>query len=233
MSNALLSDDVVEAIVNRVGPDVERLQSDLNDISARVKYCRDTLGSFPRLRSDQKVYNLGITRACKVLGVRFVTAKMLVARHPELDGYAAALSQVPATCPKEAVGYIYVAEHLSALGVIKIGFTINLHRRLRELRREYGKPLMIKDAVAGTYLTEFIQQRSLGPNWLIGEWFNAGGDGLTSPDFLEVARGPSMRDRTAHYLSLVTGRDDIPVPNSGPFRSMRAAEADLAKAEKH
>lgn len=205
---------------------IEALRVELASPAARLAHCRDRIGPHPVFKKDRPAFSRGVGIATKLLGCDFQTAKILLASEPGRVGFAEAFEKMAVVCPEASVGLVYTVECPEHPGVIKIGFTANLERRLGQLRREYQVDLRLVATSVGTYADEYASQRRLGHLWLCGEWFGFKADPRFCPDFIRIARGEPVQELREKYMRAY-GMRDCSADNSGPFRTASEAEASF------
>lgn len=206
---------------------IQSLKGELSSPGARLQHCRFRIGPHPLLKRDRPAFSRGVGIATKLLSCDFQTAKVLLASEPGMAGYAEAFERISPECPEAAVGLVYTVECPDFPGVIKIGFTSNLERRLSQLVREYSVELRLLATVVGTYADEYAAQRRLGHLWLCNEWFGSPDDPRFCPDFIRNARGGPPQELRERYMR-VYGLKDYHSANTGPFRTMSEAEAGFS-----
>lgn len=73
-----------------------------------------------------------------------------------------------------SVGLVYFAKSGSAPEVVKIGFSTNLERRMRDLKAETGEDHELEAWFVGTQLDEAIAHLTLSRRRMRGDWFFIG-----------------------------------------------------------
>jgi hypothetical protein len=126
-----------------------------------------------------------MTRVCQVCGqafeakradARFCSVKCRVKAHRQTNG----LSRIETTNRKRNtglslkgdVGKVYFVRRVGKVGPIKIGRSIHVERRLKQLQRLVGAPLEILAVVTGAAFTERYMHDRFSGCRLYGEWFH-------------------------------------------------------------
>ncbi len=208
-------------------PDAEiaALRQRLMSPAARYAACCVAIGSPPPLRRDRKVWWRGVMACSKLLGCTGDQAALIMGRVGR-DQRTDFLAFISAECPEKAVGEVYTVQNPDFPGVIKLGFSSNVERRIKQLEAEHKVPLEIVTRQVGTYLDEYLCHRSIGARWLAKEWFGSEENPEFCPPFLLEAGIIPRRMLVAEYLESFTGEPAGPLPNKGPF--LTEWEADQA-----
>lgn len=205
---------------------IHLLRGSLATPYARLTHCRDRIGPHPLLKRDRPTFSRGVGISTKLLGCDFQTAKVLLTSQPSMVGFDEAFSKITPECPEASVGLVYRVECPDFPGVIKVGFTSNLDRRLAQLTREYKVELRVIETEVGTYADEYVAHRRLGHLWLVNEWFGHPDNPRFCPDFIRNARGVPALELRERY-GRACGFADGWTSNHGPFRTMSEAEANF------
>jgi hypothetical protein len=68
-------------------------------------------------------------------------------------------------------GYVYLLGSPEDPGVVKIGFSVNPTRRLKEIQRDNGHPLTLMGMLPGTRADEKAMHARFREHRKMGEWF--------------------------------------------------------------
>lgn len=196
--------------------EIAALRKSLMEPSTRYAACCVAIGTPPPLRRDRKVWWRGVMACSKVLGCTGDQAALIMGRvgrgqRPEF------LAFISPECPEKAVGEVYTVQNPEFPGVIKLGFSSNAERRIKQLEAEHKVPLEFVSRQVGTYLDEFLCHRAIGARWLAKEWFGSEENPEFCPPFLLAAGVIPRRMLAAEYLEAFTGEPAGPLPNVGPF----------------
>ena len=205
---------------------IAALRQSLMSPKARYVACCLAIGSPPPLRRNRKVWWKGVMACSKLLGCTSDQAALIMGRVGRTQS-AEFLAFISGECPENAVGEVYTVQNPEFPGVIKLGFSTNLERRVKQLEAEHKVSLEIVSRQVGTYLDEFICHRSIGARWLAREWFGSEENPEFCPPFLLAAGVIPRRMLTATYIEAFTGEPAGPLPNIGPFLTEWEAEQAL------
>lgn len=125
-----------------------------------------------------------VVAASELLGISTETAFHRIKtwnRRGSFAGAIKALSWLPGTVwpvdPLTAaqVGYVYGMQAVDFTGIVKVGFSLDPERRLRDLQSAHKINLELVTAVPGTYVDESIIHHAMRLHSLANEWFDLDG----------------------------------------------------------
>ncbi|MFG1461770.1 GIY-YIG nuclease family protein [Xanthobacter sp. DSM 24535] len=180
---ALPAEDQMQALVDRITP-----------TDARIDYVTDLLK--PMLAIGEPDDRNAFYAAGRLLGCAPACARRIV-RMVARRGSAAAEQVWRATgpgvmpplivpdLPPNSVGFVYFAKPATSPNVVKIGFSTNLARRVKDLHAETGEEHRIDAWFVGTPIDEAIAQFAHSKKRITGDWFFVDAEGQI-PGFLPV-----------------------------------------------
>lgn len=182
-----VAQDQIKAFVDRiVRPGISRpsqLAEAINDRDARLEHCLARLIGFDRhapLYIDRARIAAGPLLGCSSETV--IHRAKVWKRRGGLRGALKSLDWMPGIVWSTPdilpglVGYVYGMTAVDFPGVVKIGFSADPHRRLRELQSEHGISLRLVCFVPGTRVDESLVHYDMRAHALANEWFDLNGE---------------------------------------------------------
>lgn len=179
-----------------VAEQVRVLTERLTPAEARLNYLADLLK--PMLEVGEPEDRNAFYAASRLIGSTPAFARTVVgaiSRHGSAASWLDFRNRAPAlpalklpTISPHLVGFVYFANPVTAPDVVRIGLSLNLDRRLRDLQAETGEEHRISRWFVGTTVDEAVAQFAMAGRRIAGKWF-ATGETRQIPGFLPIGLG--------------------------------------------
>ena len=183
-----------------VAEQVRALTDRLTPTAPRLHYLADLLK--PMLAVGEPEDRNAFYAAGRLIGSTPAFARTVVAaiaRHGSAEAWLKFRRRPPAMpvlnlppIASNLVGFVYFANPVTAPGVVRIGLSTNLERRMRDLQVETGEEHRVVRWFVGTTVDEAVAQFALSGRRISGKWF-ATSENSQIPGFLPIGLG-AMRE---------------------------------------
>ena len=170
---------------------IERIEADIKDLNSkrtRLEYVLNPLaeiGVFSTVAADRAA-----TAGGRLLGIQNDMVRhraKMVRRRGSVEAALAWLEEwmvggawnVPVLAP-DLIGFVYAAEAIDFPGIIKVGFSRDPERRLKDLQYQHRIRLNLVQAGVGTEFDEHLIQHRMARWSLANEWFDLDGRWCTA-----------------------------------------------------